>query len=117
MILQRQRALAQQGPPYSREFFQDYPKALHWRWHNAALKWFREVMIRDGRADLDLVATNTELPMTKHTFNEQFEFDHNTTFMWSWLEMIAKLDDASRAYVVGDGLEACRVLDAVTWTE
>ena len=49
---------------------------------------------------------------TYHINDEMFAFDHDTTYDWSWFEMIASLESESLKYVVGDGISKCWVAAA-----
>ncbi len=85
-------------------FFQGLEVGEHWRNHNAALKWYREQddnpeswareswrkfsnTEKDWRAEID------------HPRGMQFSFKTDRV-QWSWLDMIAQLDEPSMRYVV-----------------
>ena len=83
------------------------------RWHNAALKWFRDSCERDGVAQI-IFSNQTKAAVADitHPKGMDYSFDESKTWQWSWWEMVAMLDHGSREYVVGldrsGGLVACR---------
>ena len=83
--------------------------------NNAALKWLRQ---EQEQRDSDLRLSNTEFTAVAAIVKGKgmdYDFDLTKVQYWSWLEMVAQLDDESMAYVVNGpdnrsrGLVACWV--------
>jgi len=77
----------------------------HWRQHSAALKWFRgdQENAKDPESSQPFTFPNdekVELPAIIHPPGMDFTFDESKKVKWSWLEMVAQLDDASMTHVV-----------------
>ena len=99
-------------------FFQTYKKDKRFRpgfkWHNAALKWFRFSCERDGIFQIEFSnqfkAAVAEIQHAPKGMD--YDFDETQTVEWSWFDMVAMLNEDSMKYVVGPdgsgGLEACR---------
>ena len=76
----------------------------NWKQHNAALKWFRDVMVtgRHGAYHImwfadEPVAVATMIHAAK---GPTFHFDEPWTRDWDWKEMLCQLDEDSLKYVV-----------------
>ena len=76
----------------------------NWKQHNAALKWFRDVMVtrRHGAYHIiwladEPVAVATMIHAAK---GPTFHFDEPWTRDWDWKEMLCQLDEESLKYVV-----------------
>ena len=119
----RDLLLSHRGP-FNLYFFRTWKARMGYtdtyKQHNAALKYFRELCT--GQASVGsgaaVAAYGTEAMELQpygmqraQIVHEQggpsFEFDYNDMIDWSWLEMIAQLDEESMFYVVGDGLVKC----------
>ena len=77
----------------------------HWQQHCAALKWFRgdKENAKDPESSQPFTFPNdekVELPAIIHPPGMDFTFDESKKVKWSWLEMVAQLDDASMTHVV-----------------
>ncbi len=80
-----------------------------YRQHNAALKWLRGTYEdnNDPWASPPTTFSNTEVTAVAallKTDGMEYDFDADDMRSWSWMEMVAQLDDASMEFVViGEG--------------
>ena len=83
-------------------FFQQWKGQVpHWREHNAALKWLRSVHESPGGFALPLEVQKCKI---QHWEGTSYSFLEETE-TWSWVSMVASLDEASmRSVVTNDGL-------------
>ncbi len=97
-------AVAAGTPVFNLAFFQSREVDKHWKYHNAALKWFRK---QDDTTERWASGGWRKFSNTDN--NWRAEIDHPTgmqwTFKtnmvpWSWMDMIAQLDPDSMRYVV-----------------
>ena len=91
--------------------------------HSAALKWLRHVhnpaavaadssaaVAADGASEPEPVVLqpySMQVAQCLHPKGMEYSFDENVMLDWSWLEMVAQLDEDSMFEVVGDGLVRC----------
>jgi hypothetical protein len=88
--------------------------------HNAALKYFRALCTGEasvgsaaavaahGTGAMELHPCGMQRAQIKHEQGgPSFDFDYNDMIDWSWLEMIAQLEEESMFHVVGGGLVKC----------
>ena len=91
--------------------------------HSAALKWLRHVhnpaavaadssaaVAADGASEPEPVVLQPygmQVAQCLHPKGMEYSFDENVMLDWSWLEMVAQLDEDSMFEVVGDGLVRC----------
>ena len=79
------------------EFFQTWSQTLpHWKEHNAALKWFRAVHLFKSSF---VLPDEVQKGKIQHWEGTTSSFSEETE-SWSWLSMIASLDEESMAKIV-----------------
>ena len=93
--------------PKGVQYFQDRRVALrrHWRQHNTALKWLREMCEAEGKHYLCLGIARDE--PTMHSIAEisrpggtSFTFRDTERWGWCWQDMVAQMGDSSMEVVV-----------------
>ena len=97
---------------YDEQFFREYNNFTgNYQQHNAALKYFREVTEDKERPFLTApraVTEEVEICAVRHAKGMDFEVDWRSKIRWSWLEMVAQLNDESISVVVrGEDGRSC----------
>ena len=98
-------------------YFQNLESTCHWKDHNIALKWFRDISERDGLSQAVFSNTHAEqVPQIRHPKGMSYEFDEGGQRRpWTWQGMVAQMDDESMLQVVqgpedrSRGLTSCRL--------
>ena len=75
--------------------------------HSAALKYLRQCFARTAVEIVPLDPDNVQIARISHAKGTAYSLDTNDMLAWSWLEMVAQLDETSMSEVVGDGLVRC----------
>ena len=92
-------------------FFREWPTHNAYRdnykQHNAALKWLRQLHEPTAVAAVELQPYDMQIAQILHPKGMDYSFDENIMLDWSWLEMVAQLDENSMLEVVGGGLVRC----------
>ena len=92
-------------------FFREWPANNVYRdkckQHSAALKYLRQCFARTAAESVPLDPDNVQIARISHAKGTAYSFDKNDMLDWSWLEMVAQLDETSMSEVVGDGLVRC----------
>ena len=92
-------------------FFREWPANNVYRdkckQHSAALKYLRQCFARTAAESVPLDPDNVPIARISHEKGTAYSFDTNDMLAWSWLEMVAQLDETSMSEVVGDGLVRC----------
>ena len=92
-------------------FFREWPANNAYRdkykQHNAALKYLRQCFASTAVEIVPLHLHNVQIARISHAKGTAYSFDKNVMLDWSWLEMVAQLDEDSMLEVVGGGLVRC----------
>ena len=92
-------------------FFREWPTHNAYRdnykQHNAALKWLRQLIASTAVETVELQPYDMQIAQILHSKGMAYSFDKNVMLDWSWLEMVAQLDEDSMLEVVGGGLVRC----------
>ena len=91
---------------FNKAFFDEFEmdKTQSYKWHNAALKWFREMLEREDRTSMTFSNTHAH-PVAELVHDEKgplfhFNEDDGNTTPWRWQEMVAHLDEYSMQMVL-----------------
>ena len=102
---------------YPLEFFKNFTAfTAGYKQHNAALKWFRQ-LCESSKVETMRFSNEvpTEVPEIIHHKGVTFEWNAVERTTWSWMEMVAALDEASMEVVVkgadgrSGGLTGCSI--------
>ena len=75
-----------------------------YRQHNAAAKYFRHYCQKMGIDEYPLPNAAVAVKTVVHAVKgPHYSIDENMEWYWNWLELVAQLDESSRAIVVGTG--------------
>ena len=93
--------------------------------HNVALIFFRDQLLQgsvqlpstaavaavggDGQESMELQPYGMKIAKMVHMRGPDITFDFDEFIDWSWLEMVAQLDEKSMPKVVGNGLVRCEL--------
>jgi hypothetical protein len=84
---------------FDAEYFRTYAvtNSIGWKFHNIALKWFRDELEAAGSSDMLFSNTNPHpVPQIVHEKGPLYSFDRNSIASpWRWQDMVGQLDAES----------------------